>query len=45
MLEVLQFLFQDFWHWFGGSVYLAMMIGTISSFNLIKISKIEKDKE
>ena len=36
MLEVLQFMFQDFWHWLGGLFYLAVIAWGFGS--LIRIA-------
>lgn len=41
MIEVLEFIFQDFWHWLGTLFLLAV----ICRIDLIKISSGIKDKE
>lgn len=41
MLEVLEFIFQDFWHWLG----TAILIAIIFRVNLVKIGPITKNKE
>jgi hypothetical protein len=40
MLAVLQFLFQDLWHWLGGLFYLALVVAGAS--NLIRIVRIDR---
>lgn len=42
MLEVLQFIFQDFWHFFGILILLAMIFAGIS--NIIKSFNSESNK-
>jgi hypothetical protein len=41
MIEVLEFIFQDFWHWLG----TAILIAIIFRVNLVKIGSITKNKE
>lgn len=41
MIEVLEFIFQDFWHWLG----TAILIAIIFRVNLVKIGPITKNKE
>lgn len=41
MIEVLEFIFQDSWHWLG----TAILIAIIFRVNLIKIGPITKNKE
>ena len=39
MLEALQFLFQDFWHWLGGLLYLAVVASVIGGIIRITINR------
>lgn len=41
MIEVLEFIFQDFWHWLGSVI----MIAIICNINLIKVAPITNKKE
>ena len=41
MIEVLEFIFQDSWHWLG----TAILIAIIFRVNLVKIGSITKNKE
>ena len=41
MIEVLEFIFQDSWHWLG----TAILIAIIFRVNLVKIGTITKNKE
>ena len=39
MLEVLQFLFQDFWHWLGGFFYIGAVAAGITGLVRISINR------
>jgi hypothetical protein len=39
MLEVLEFLFKDFWHWLGGFLYLAVIASAFIGFFRIVINR------
>ena len=41
MIEVLEFIFQDSWHWLG----TAIMIAIICNINLIKVGPVTNKKE
>ena len=41
MIEVLEFIFQDFWHWLG----YVIMIAIICNINLIKVGPVTNKKE
>jgi len=38
MLEVLEFLFSDFWHWLGGLLYLAVIVAAIGCVGVKQIN-------
>ena len=40
MIEVLEFIFQDFWHWLG-----SVIIAIICNINLIKVAPVTNKKE
>src|SRR5205085_2668506 len=43
MLEILQFVFQDFWHWLGTFFLLAVLVGGISQlFNGPRINRTKR---
>ena len=41
MIEVMEFIFQDFWHWLG----TVIMIAVICPVNLIKVGPLTKKEE
>ena len=41
MIKVLEFIFQDFWHWLGSVI----MIAIICNINLIKVGPVTNKKE
>lgn len=46
MLEILEFVFQDFWHWFGTLLLIsAISEGIGGIFRKTIIKQINKDKE
>jgi len=48
MIEVLQFIFRDFWTWLGTAILLAIIVSSFGGLIRIKIPKItatEKPKE
>ena len=45
MLEVLEFIFQDFFHWFGTLILLAIIFDGIGRMFNINIGTQSKDEE
>ena len=41
MIKVLEFIFQDFWHWLGSVI----MIAIICNINLIKVGPNKKENK
>jgi hypothetical protein len=44
MLDVLTFVFQDFWHWFGTATLLSIVMGGLSQMRLVQISMTSRSK-
>jgi len=42
MLEVLQFIFQDFWHWLGTAILLGIIASSLGGFIKISIPNIRQ---
>lgn len=45
MLEILKFIFQDFWHWLGTLILLGVIAASISGMfrkNIIKSDKLDE---
>lgn len=42
MLEILQFIFSDFWHWLGATIMLGVISGGLGSVRGLVSYRIEK---
>ena len=45
MIEILHFLFQDFWHWLGATIWIALIAAGISEFRLWENENGNNDKQ
>ena len=45
MLDILEFIFQDFWHWFGTFLFLIVIVDGLSGmFRTVVIKTKDNDK-